>query len=383
MRWIPKAGMVLHQMGNFPIIPRVFLSVLYDHRVVDGKIVSKQEFARANRMSENPMSKKELNTIWKNYEDDVIYNYLDVKETGVEIKPELLEKLDGDQEYLDNKLQRIRSIVKDQVQKIDGQIPRSQRVQAQRDAVFNYFMTHRGWLSIAAQRRLKSAQYNVETGQLEEGTYVTLKNLIFDMFGNLGTGQDKTWNMLKAFKKAMEGKGRLAERLGLGPDTDLTIEERELIQRNLKRVGIEFAFMTGIIAMVAMVSAMADDEDNEDLYALQLTNYFMYRLANETSSTQFGLFGQFSEVIKSPFVGYQQVLDAASVGDAFDTEEIKSGKYKGHTGTYKYFFKSTPGLKGLHDLMNVRETAKTYKYYQGQSFNHGSLGLYSLLSDEE
>ena len=36
-------------------------------------------------------------------------------------------------------MQRIRSIVKDQVQKIDGQIPQSQRVQAQRDAVFNYF----------------------------------------------------------------------------------------------------------------------------------------------------------------------------------------------------------------------------------------------------
>ena len=99
-------------------------------------------------------------------------------------------------------MQRIRSLIKDQVQKIDGQIPNSQRVQAQRDAVFNYFMTHRGWLSISAQRRLKSAQYNLETGQLEEGSYITMKNLLFDMFGNIGTGEDKSWNLLKAWNKA-------------------------------------------------------------------------------------------------------------------------------------------------------------------------------------
>ena len=141
--------------------------------------------------------------------------------------------------------------------------------------------------------------------------------------------------------------------------------------------------MTGIVAIVSMVSAMADDEDNEDLYGLQLTNYFLYRLANETSSTQLGLFGQFSEVIKSPFVGYQQVLDAFNVANAFDTDVIKQGTYKGHTGTYKYFFKSTPGLKGLHDLINVRNTANTYRYYQGQSINQGSLGLYSILNNEE
>ena len=154
----------------------------------------------------------------------------------------------------------------------------------------------------------------------------------------------------------------------------MTALERELISRNVKRVGIEFTFMTGVIAIVAMVSAMADDEDNEDIYALQLSNYFLYRLANETSSTQFGIFGQFGEVIKSPFVGYQQVLDAANIGQAFDTDEIKQGTYKGHTKQYKYFFKSTPGLKGLHDLMNVRNTANTYRYYQGQSIDHGSLG---------
>jgi hypothetical protein len=383
MRWMPKVGMILHQMGNFPIIPRVFLSVLFDNRVVNGKLISKRDFINANKASSKPMSKKELNAEWKKYENDTIYNYLNITEEGIEYKPELLEKLDGDTEYLENKMQRIKSLVKDQIQKIDGQIPESQKVQAQRDAVFNYFMTHRGWLSIATQRRFKSAQYNIETGQLEEGSYVTMKNLVFDMFGNIGTGEDKTWNLIKAFKQAMNGKGRLAEKLGIEPNQQMTNEERELIQRNLKRIGVEFVFMTGIVSLVAMVSAMADDEDNEDLYALQLSNYFLYRLANETSSTQLGIFGQFSDVIKSPFVGYQQVLDAANVSQAFDTEEITRGTYKGHTKAYKYFFKSTPGLKGLHDLTNIRNTSDTYRYYQGQSINQGSLGLYSLLSGEE
>lgn len=363
MRWLAKSGMVLHQVGNLPIIPRIYLSILFDHRVINGAIVSRKQFDAGYT------DKKQAESEWKSYENNSLYHYLDIKDTGVEIKPKLLSELNGDQEYLDNKIQKIKSLIKDQVQKIDGQIPESQRVNAQRDAVFNYFMTHRGWFAIAAQRRLKGLQLNLETGQMEEGTYVTLKNLIFDMFGEVGSGNDKTWNFVKAFKKAYEGSRN---------DRDA-----ELVARNMKRVGVEFAFMTGIVMVLAAVTAMADDEDNKDLYALQLTNYFLWRLANETSSTQLGLFTEASNIIKTPVVGYQQVIDMTKVGQIFDTDELKSGTYKGHTGTYKYFFKNTVGLKGLHDLMNIRTTENTYEYYNRENLEFSSMGLFSLLSSED
>lgn len=380
MRWLPRAGMVLHKVGNFPIIPRIFLAILHDHRVVNGKLISRKDFIKSYRA--DGKTEKQAKSDWREYESKTLYNYLDVTEEGVKYKPQLLEELGNDQDYLDEKLQRIKSLIKDQIQKIDGQIPESQRVQAQRDAIFNYFMTHRGWFSIGAQRRLKSIQFNVETGQLEEGSYITLKNLMYDFFGELGGKGDKTWNFIKAFKSAYKGRGRGLKNLGLDVNEETSELERDLIARNMKRVGVEFAFMTGIVLMLAALNAMADDDENKDIYALQLTNYFMWRLANETSSTQLGLFNETANIVKEPVVAYQQIIDMFKIGQIFDTDTIKRGTYRGHTGTYKYFFKNTVGLKGLHDLMNIRNTKNTYDYYNRGNINFTSMGLFSMLGIE-
>ena len=180
-------------------------------------------------------------------------------------------------------------------------------------------------------------------------------------------GDDKTWNFVKAMKKAYEGSKNA--------------RDPELVRRNLKRAGVEFAFLTGIVFILAAVTAMADDDDNKDLYALQLTNYFLWRLANETSSTQLGLFTELSDVIKSPIVGYQQVQDMGNIAMIFD-DEYKSGTYKGHSGAYKYFFKNTVGLKSLHDLKNIKTTEKNYKFYNRDNITFSSMGIFSLLNDK-
>jgi hypothetical protein len=374
-RWIPKMGMVLHRVGNFPVIPRVFLAILHDHRVVNGKLLSRKDFIKAKKAE--GLTTKQAKSDWRQYESETLYNYLDVTEEGVKYKPELLQKLGGNQEYLDSKEQRIKSLIKDQIQKIDGQIPESQRVQAQRDAIFNYLMTHRGWFAIGAQRRFKGAQFNLETGQLEEGSYITMKNLLFDFFGELRS----TRNVVKAMKAAYKGRGRTLKNLGFDVDENTGELERDLIARNIKRVGVEMAFMTGIVFVLAAVNAMADDEDNKDIYALQLTNYFLWRLANETSSTQLGIFNESANIIKEPVVAWQQIQDMAKIYQIFDREEMTRGGFKGHTGTYKYFFKNTVGLKGLHDLMNVRNTKNTYDYYNRGNIDFTSMGLYSAIAD--
>ena len=205
---------------------------------------------------------------------------------------------------------------------------------------------------------------------------------MYDFFGELGGKGDKTWNFIKAFKSAYKGRGRGLKNLGLDVNEETSELERDLIARNMKRVGVEFAFMTGIVLMLAALNAMADDDENKDIYALQLTNYFMWRLANETSSTQLGLFNETANIVKEPVVAYQQIIDMFKIGQIFDTDTIKRGTYKGHTGTYKYFFKNTVGLKGLHDLMNIRNTKNTYDYYNRGNINFTSMGLFSMLGIE-
>ena len=170
-----NASMVLHQVGNFPVIPKVVLSALMDQRIINGAIVSKRKFDRDN----SKLNKSEKETEWRKYSDKTLYSFLDIKPTGVTYKPELYEQLDKGQEYIDSKMSGIRNIVKDRLQKIDGQIPESQKLAAQRHALLTFLTTHKGWLSINLQRRFKGAQWNLENNQLEQGSYSTLGALLY------------------------------------------------------------------------------------------------------------------------------------------------------------------------------------------------------------
>ena len=370
-RTFPKLGFIMHKVGNFPIIPRVFLTEMFDNRLVNGRIVNKQQFFKANKSQKE---KAVIEAEWKNLENEALYNYLNITEETVEYKPELLEKIGNDTEYLQNKITGIRKRINQNAQFIDTQISEKDRTAAQLNSLWSFVTMHRSFLTIGATRRFKKLQYNIESGMYEEGSYVTLKNTLIDAFGKLGTTEGKTKNVFKAFYNAYKN-----------PNTqeDLTTEEAiDLRRRNLKRVGIELGFMGSIVLIAAMLKLMADDEENKDLYGLQLTNYLFLRLANETASSQLAIGNELGSVIKSPAVGFDNIMSTMNVLDAFDTTEITKGTYKGLTKSQKYFIKALPGVQSYYDLLNPRTKANTYQFYNKSNIDWASLRLFSTLTEE-
>ena len=373
VRLLGNLSMVSHQVGNFPIIPKVVLATIMDYRVIKGAIVSKTKFDRDN----STLSRSEKEAEWRKYSDKTLYSFLDIKPTGVIYKPELLEQLDKGQEYVDSKMLGIRNVIKDRLQKIDGQIPESQKLAAQRHALLTFLTTHKGWLSINLQRRFKGTQWNIENNQLEQGSYTTLGSLLSETASNMRNYNE---GLIKSLKKAYNNPKSANK---IFQTEDLTQEQldqaSDLVKRNMRRLGLDLAAI-GIISLLAtMVSAAADDEVLKDMPGMQLTNLLMLRLLNEMASTQTGIVFQTYETTKVPIVGMSQIVDGfLDIPDLFNTDKVESGKYGGYSKQYRYLFKNIPGLKSMHDLREIEKTIETYKYYNNQNINIGSLYQYTL-----
>lgn len=429
-RFMGDSAMVSHQMANFPVIPQSMLSAIMDYRVVNGKIVSRNEFNKSLR----GMTTKEKESKWKDHSEKNLYNYLNITAEGVTYKDELyndLTQVSDKEAHIKNKISGLRVVVKNRLQLIDGQIPESQKTAAQRHAMLNYLMIHKGWLSIALQRKFKSLQLNLENNQLEQGTYATVGNVISETVNNM---RNYNMNIAKALKEAknnpkfqekffgnevnLETLKETLEKEGFSKDglddiNDISQLETEvqgrigdnerankiltdyinnyyqqtdavdLIERGLKRVGIEMSVMGIFIVIAAMISMAADDDDLEDIPGLQLTNYLMLRTANELASSQFGLPSQAKDAFTSPLSIVESTLKSVQdAPDIFSMETVQRGNYKGHSEAYQWFFRNIPMLKSVRDLDNIRETEQTYKFYNKQSLDMGSLWLYSILNSD-
>jgi len=355
------------------------LGVLHDFRVVNGSIMRFNQFER-QKLSEG-VDKKEIKNKWDSLESEAIYNFIDINENSEvvfndkAIRSKLLNK-DGekmsDSEYEAFKTEKINAIrghISNVISNIDGQIPNEARVHAQRHFALNYFMTHRGWLSIVASRRFKNRHLNVETGEVEEGSYRTLWNFMGRYLkeykkGNFG-------DFVKAWKVAYDS-------------ADPT--ESALLHRNMKRIGIEMSMLNGLMLIGFLLNGMADDDEYAETYGIQGLSYLFNRTMNEMSSAQLGSVNNFSEVIESPFVGWNTVKTFTDVGDLFNGEQVKRGTYRGLSERQRFLTKLVPGAKQVYDLSDagrVKRMRSTYMFYNGANFNYTPLGNLYWLADDK
>lgn len=355
LRLLPRTGMMLHGAANYPLYGKSMLGILHDFRIVDGEMVNRNQFKQDK--AQEGMSNKEIEKKWRESEDNVIYKYLKHDKNQITWDKEGLkrdlskegkaltdEELDSAIDDIYNKTQKHMAVVNSL---IDGQIPEEDRVLAQRHYLLSYFMTHRGWLSIAIARRFKDRHLNLETSMTEEGSYRSFWNYMGRLGKEYKDGNFK--NFVSSFKEAWD-KGD------------------EVDRRNMRRVAIETGIISTLMVLGLGLRAAAEDEDNKDLFALQLTNYLSYRTLNELSSVQFNIVSNFSEAIESPFVGWQTIKNIGSIGQTFSGEEVKYGTYRGMTERGRYLTKMVPGMKQYFDLSNMNETYDKYKFYNQSNF---------------
>lgn len=354
-RSMPRLGMFLHTMANFPIYAKTLMGVMHDYRVVDGRILNFNAFKNVNQ----DLSKQELEEKWKQYERDVFYNYVDVKDGKVVFdKKRLGKKLGKEGSELDTYLSTTTDNVQQYIMRVnefvDGQLSEDDKVYATRDAMMNYFMTHRGWLSIITSRRFKHRHLNATLGMVEEGSYRS------------------TWNFLGEYLREFNGKNVTAV---VRNAKEVWNRGDDVTRRNLKRVMLEMGIVNTFIIIGFMLNKLADDDDNKDVFTLQLSNYLLMRTINEMSSSQLAIAQNYSEIIDSPFVGWQTARDMTDILDVFSDEEVKYGNYRGMTESGRWITKMLPGAKQYHDLQNMNQTKNTYYFYNNKNFKPNALGM--------
>lgn len=366
-RTFSKSAMALHTMANYPIVPKIALTVLYDNRIIDGKIFNRQQYFQEN--TRKGVALEEIEVKWKTAEENAIYNYMDFSKNGFSWTSSIKELI-PDENYLNDRKLFMMKFIRSQVSNVDATIPQEMRLTAQRNALGSMVLLHKGFLSIFLQNRFKNRNLNIDSGLLEEGSYRTLGRLTADFFNTKGNMSVKIDNLKKSLKP---------------PSPEASNEEwleYELNVRNMKRIGKEIGAMGILATLGSLVFAMASDPDNEDIYALQMTSYLTTRLLNE-SSTAFtpSLLGDLNGVIESPLGVYDSGKEILKIHKLFDGDEITRGKYKGLNQREKWITKNALGVKGLYDIWgadNVSQSEDTYRLYNEENINRGTLGLNSL-----
>lgn len=359
-RGLDKASMATHTLMNFPILPRVLLTVLHDARYYDGRIMSFNQFSRMKALETKDKSKVELE--WKSL--DLFYEDIYVKDGVQEYDTaKIATKLGKNEQetvgYLKIYHEGLTSRVNAAVQDIDANIPQEERSQASRHAVFNFFLTHRNWLLLATARRFKDKHYNLASGELEEGSYLNTYTFMKEI--TMGYRKSEQATYLKHIKDVWENSD-------------------ETTRRNLKRVLVDVAFVNTMMVLSYLLSNMLEDDD-DPVWALAFTDYILYRTTNEQVSTNLALPRQFAEVLKTPIVGTDRIADMADYFDVFSTDVVKAGTFKGDTESWRILSRNVPGVKEYDKLRNIKKTRDTYEFHNKDNFDY--IYTHYLLSQEK
>src|SRR5690606_37238055 len=244
-----KIDMGLHTAGNYSPVSQTLLSMLYGHRLYDGKFLDKNQFKAAYTTKNPGATNKEVNNEWSNLKTKALYSYIltEKGKAGVNFDYDRLMVDSGTtltkEEYktqFKESLLAVDSKIRKFIERIDGNIPQHEKTQLQRNFLGAFTMTHKGWLSIAMSNRFKSSHFNAQTGQVEEGSYITLARkgrMVVDAFMDSLKHKNlsKFWDAVK----------------------DVYVKGDETEKRNLQRIVKDQVYLTTLYGIVLMMSAFA------------------------------------------------------------------------------------------------------------------------------
>lgn len=352
----------LHKISDFPITPRIFLSVLMDNRYYEGRVMSFAQFSRIKKTDN--ITAKQIEAEYKS----LPLLYADVKtENGVytydyESAAKKLNEAGGVQrsveetkEYITQIDHAIISRYKIAVQEITTQITPEEKSIAARHAIFSLMLAFRNYLTLAISKKTKYRHLNLASGLEEEGNYITAYNFIKDI-----TKVDKK-EFFKNVKK-------------------LWNEGDELTRRNLKRTMVEFAMVNALAAFVIITANLMDDDDKDNPWALELAHYLAYRVTAETIGNSVGIPSQIVQVVKSPLVGMSLLEKTVKVRDLFNSDTVETGRYSSYSKRESYLLNATPLIRDIQKLYDIDKEAASYEYYNKSTYDY-TLAAY-LLSQE-
>lgn len=369
-RLLPRTAMGLYSSASYTFFGRNLLNVLHDYRVVGGKMVNFQSFKKTNRAA--GMSAKDVTTAWNLLEDNVLYKFIEVKNGQVEYNKALLGAAMGiSGEELDAEIDTLNGEVRTQTKnlniKIDNSLDHTDRVYAQRHFLLNMMMMHKGFLVTSTENRFKGKHINVQTGQLEEGSYTGVYNFLGGVIREWRTNGH---NVVKAFRDEYKGDNN--------PDKNANWEDIELRQTSLKRVGVDLVVGNAIMLLSLMMRGLADDPDKKDIFAVQATNLLLYKISSETYQGQQGIYTNYMDILDAPIVAWDSALSMGRILNIASSDEAQ--RDKGYTALAKNVPIANTVLK-MSDLNKVYESQRYYNEVQDNTFALSP--AYNLMFDKE
>ena len=341
-RFLNNVPYKFSEIANFPIAPRIMLTILDDFRLIDGKFI---DFNTYKNLPENINTDAKVRLqAWETHRENSMYNLLETGESGIiEFNQKTRDTIDN--EYLEQQLSRVQSRITRVNANVDSVVPQEDKSAATRHVMARFTTAHRGWLSIAAQRRFKRAHFNFATGQTEEGHYITLAKFINKVYG--GMKENGVKSMMTDLKQEFN-----------------KLEDFE--KRNIKRIMVEFGAYMTLLGIGMAVAALADDDENEDVWIYQFMAYIYFKTTNEVGSVQAptGIFG-LVDTVQTPFVALNSVKQIMDV-KGFSLEEVESGAYEGHSKLYKKLAKIT-WLKHFYGMLGVKKKSDFYRLINSET----------------
>lgn len=365
-----KVSMGAHSVANFTPVAQSLLSGLVGHRLYGGDFLDKKQFNVAYRLQNPNATQTEINNAWSGLKTKSFYNYLDTDSGKMELA---LDRLANDLGEVNNEQFKkdmellattVGGKVRKFVERIDGNIPQHEKTMLQRNYLGSFLMTHKGWQSIAITNRFKSSHFNLQTGQVEEGSYNTFAR--------------RSGMVVDGLIDAMKNKKSL---------TDFLLTARNIFYKdasdyeksNIQRVGKDLAFSTAIYVLALMLNGFADDDDNKDNYMMQMTSLLTNRVFNETKSAQVGLIDEIVKTVQDPVVGFDNILKTFQFWNAVNPSDSTAKKYANHSKAFEFWFENLPYLKNTYAMRDASAVAKyrnSYLHFNDpDSYNISSLFL--------
>jgi hypothetical protein len=300
-----------YEIGAYYINGIALISILNNNRFYDGKLYTEQAF--------------------KDLQNNISFDSLPSAYDSIVIKNGKLELLGLKASELNLLINKVRDLSK----KLDGKLTKEDYAMAHTNIVGMSALMHRNWMIDGAFRRLKARGLNFKTGEIDEGYWVTTKDLM---------------------SKFLFSKEKLKVLANLRANYKNLSRSQQL---GLNRTLLDLASIGTMIAVAALIFNGGDDDDDE---SSQLLAYLSNRVLLEVSS----FYNPFEILyaVTDPIVSARQMETLMHLGNAIDFEEIERGKWEGYTKADKYWLTLIPGVKGVMQFQDTESSNQFLKNKQ-------------------
>lgn len=249
-----------------------------------------------------------------------------------------LKKLDGS-DFTENDV----SIISRKIERVNqlcfGVYNKDDVNAARRTMLGKFLLQYRDWMRPAWNRRFQRTHYDVLLQQTREGYYQSGWRFTKQLYKDLRNGQ---LQIMKTFNS-------------------MTKEE----QYNVKRCLFEVSQFTAVAVLYAILDGtLWKDRDKDDMnWAESMLKYTLRRQITELGSVIPGptMVSEGFKILKSPMAAVNVMESSVDLLNLLYppnyTDELESGRYKGHSTAYKTLFNSPIGLqsKNIYRMLNPED----------------------------